>query len=768
VSLLSRIGAALAVLRSGSGLPAAWFNRAMPLGGYNNEVTQPYAQSVWVQAAIKKIAKPISAVPLKFRDPKTEVEITNAPWLEFWKRPLKNFSRGDFLEALTGWLKLCGEGFILLPPELTVPFPDVQTQWPHLALARPESMKAIKGADGELIAWEHWGHKGQRTLFPLEQVIQPRYWNPYDPIRGMSEYEAARVATESDYLSGKFALNLARANGDTGIIISLKGGGVPGDDQQQQIREQLKQKAERARRGDFASILLPADLEVQDPKVRAPDAQFVAQRLENRHEIAIAFDVPPSMFEVMQSYSVGSASARYQLIEDACMPTGQKICEAISQIASRQAGTEVEAYLDWKEHSVMQQARNERIDSGTKLWDRGMPWEKVNEFLDLDLPRFEGDQTGYISFGLAPVGEAGLPENQPETDPKLAEEEETDPVKEALRAIRGVAATRQSAANVSGFLPKAATCEHCGNLDFSTLAIRANDSNDVKLWKSIVAKRRETIRAYESKFNAALMTARREVLQKLERAAESDTSNQKCTRCNTQKIAPNYLWCPNCDCEGGDPQKRAAAADFMFNLGDFTKVFQANMRQVGLNALKTSGDQLMKELKLDDPFTLPQAEAIQFLKNRENKLSGVPDDVYGRINSTIQDGLNDGDSLKQIANAVRGEFNEIGDKRARTIAATETAAAYGAGRHLAMEAAGVQWKQWLTSNNANVRSAHKLMNGVTLALDQKFIVLNPKTGETDEVEHPADPSGAPWNVINCHCVEIAVANGPEGEAEEAT
>ncbi|MCX6896320.1 MAG: phage portal protein [Verrucomicrobia bacterium] len=295
--LIARIGAALtafsgqpenrsaladAVVQKGSAWP---FNRVPVIDGAAGGVSihQPYAQSAWVMRAIKEVAGPISAIDLK---------------------------------AMVGWLKLSGECFVILPLEFTVPFPDRVAAWPQLLLARPAAMRAEKGSTGELLAWIYTGRNGVTTRFLPEQVIQPKFWNPYDDLRGMSEYEAAHVATEADYLSGRFALNIARANGDTGVVITVKGGAVPDDAQQEQIRNSLRLKAQKSQRGEFSSVFIPGDLEVQDPKIKSPDAQFVAQRLENRHEIYIALGVPPSMADVTQSYSIGSASDRY------CRPFG--------------------------------------------------------------------------------------------------------------------------------------------------------------------------------------------------------------------------------------------------------------------------------------------------------------------------------------------------------------------------------------------------------------------------------------------------------------
>lgn len=709
-NILSRLGAALDVFKRG--LNTQQFLTGADLAREAASLQRPYEQSVWVQRAIKEISGPISAVELKFYQ--GDNEITDAPWLAFWQKPLANLTQADFIEAITGWLKLAGEAFIILPEQFAGKFPEVKTGWPALMLVRPDCMKAVKDDTDQLIAWEYRGPRGQRIKFPIEQVVQPRYWNPYNEWRGMSEYEAARVATEGDYLSGKFALNMSRANGDTGVIINVKEGSTLTDPQQEQIRTQLRAKAEKSRRGEFASIVIPGDLEVQDPKVKAPDAQFVAQRLQNRHEIYIAFGVPPSMADVVASYSVGSASDWYRLITGTCIPTAAKIADAISQIASRQHGSPVEAYFEFDDHPVMQQVRRERIDAWTKLVDRGVPGELASETLDLDLPDYPAGKVGLLPFSLAPFGET----LKPEADPALAEPE-ADPVQEALRALRTNRKSEIPNHKCSG--------DCCGSLDFDALAIRASDSADVKRWKSIVAKRRESIRAYESKFTAVLMTARREVLAKLERG-------------EAKAIA------------------RAAAADFIFDLGNFQKLFQAQMRSAGLNALQSAGAQLFAELGKDDPWQTPQKEALDFIRNRENRLAGVPLDVHARIKDALEAGLNNGDSLRDIAKAVRAEFNEISDQRAKVIASTETAAAYGTGRDLAMRAAGIQFKQWLTSGNANVRAAHALMNGATVGIEELFTVIDPKSGEVDSVKHPADPNGAPWNVINCHCVEIAAAN----------
>jgi SPP1 gp7 family putative phage head morphogenesis protein len=729
----------------GAGAPFP-FDQIPVSTGSTEKLNQPMSESVWVQSAIKKISMPIADVPLRFRDPVTEQEIEGEPWLEFWQDPVEGMDYSDMIEAMVGWLKLDGEDFIILPEEFTVPFPESRQRWPKLRLARPDCMRAVKKG-GQLVAWELRGAEGQRLVLPPEQVVHPKYWNPYDNVRGLSEYEAARVATEADYMAGKFALNLSRSNGNTGLIINLDGASLPDDTQQKQITASIRMWQEKSRRGEFSSVFIPAGLKLDDPKIKSTDANYVAQRLQNRHEIYIAFHVPPSMADIQASYSVGSASDWYRLIVDACIPTSGKLARGISTVASRMAGRRVQAYFDFDEHPVMQAVRRERIDSWTKLVDRGVPGETASDYLDLDLPEYPAGKVGLLPFSLAPYGETPTMEDDTNLSDTTEIEEET-PVTEALQALRALRARNITPA------AKTVTSE-CG-CDLGDITIRAGDSADVKLWKSRMAVRRETIAAYTSKFTRLLMLARREVLAKLDRAEEIGL---RATRSGGSAYAEHNAWL-----------QRASAADFLFDVTKWGPQFQAAMRTVAIDALQKAGDQVFAELKRDDPWKMPSAESIQFLRDRENRLANVPEDVYGRVKDTIEDGLNKGSTLKQIATDVRGTFNDISERRAKTIATTETSAAFAHGRHVALKAAGVQYKRWLVSGNSNVRASHRAMNGTIVSVDELFVVTNleqgsKQFGEVDAIKHPADSAGAAWNVINCNCIELAEASPSEDVVE---
>jgi len=401
-TLISRLHAAASILfKSGAPFP---FNKIMPYDALGGEkLYRAFEQSTWVMRAIKKIAGPIAAVDLNFS--RGGEQFQDPELTAFWATPATGMTRTDLLEATVGWLKLEGEAFWILDDTWLVPFPNFKSQISNLKLtvARPDRMRHVV-RNGVLVGWEYVDAGGNQAVLLPEQVIQTKFWNPYNDWRGLAELKPCRDAAEADYLAGKFNLNLMRNNGDQGVYVIAKDE-IPQDAQRQQIIDQIREKRELAQRGVFKPVFLNGDITIEDPKVRVPDADFVAARLQNRHEIYMAMGVPPSMADVKASYSIGSASDWFMLIAETCIPLGEKICQAINQVARRQTGLDLSASFDWDEHPVIQAVRRERADTAHKYFQMGVPLQALNDYLDLELPECPGWEKAYVPSKLVEVAE---------------------------------------------------------------------------------------------------------------------------------------------------------------------------------------------------------------------------------------------------------------------------------------------------------------------------------------------------------------------------
>lgn len=257
------------------------------------------------------------------------------------------------------------------------------------------------------------------------------------------------------------------------------------------------------------------------------------------------------------------------------------------------------------------------------------------------------------------------------------------------------------------------------------------DPKRVDLAKSHFEKRRVVIARFKAAIDRHLDFAKHETLRKLEES--------RATRTLGVNVATN-----------ADPG--GVGIDIMFDKERFEQGILAALRNESGGAVQEAAEQLLEEVGFTDPWSVPDPMVTGFIETRQNLLSGVPDEIFNTIEKEIREGVEAGDSMKELAKRITDAFDGISTGRANTIASTETGAAYGFGREHAMEKAGVTHKSWLTSHLPNVRFAHMIAEAENqrIPFDQPFLV------DGEELMYPGDENGSPENTINCHCVALAV------------
>jgi phage portal protein BeeE len=670
-------------------------------------LADPYNLSPWVSRAIKHISGPIAQVELEFSEATGggQIEIEDPALAAFWASPAKGMgargrlSRFDAIEATVGWLCLRGEFFWLLDDTWLT---NSAAKSPFL-IARPDRMRPITD-DGELVGWSYTDASGLRHEVIPDQVVTSRFWNPADDLRGAAPMSAARQAAESDYATGRYWKSLSESNGDRGETVIAPNGISP--EQEAQVVRALRAKRAASKRGKFQPMFLVGDLKTEDAKIQAPDAASVTQRLQSRHEIFIAFGVPPSFAEVTASYSIGSASDRYKLIEETCMPIAAKIAEACETVTSRLLrGRRVSVSFCFDDHSTMQQVRSERIEAGRKLHERGVPWDVISDHLKLDLPPFPGSDKAWLPFNLQPVAAATATE--PDLTPEPAPGQEAMKCYQELEALLRCPCHSPSS---SGLLPP----------------VSKSSASDA-LWQRHMKVRAPHLKRMRAIVDKAIFQARKETLSKL--AAADKTADAA----------------------------RSGAFDFLFDLVDFLKVLVQPMFAASTDAYAAAGADLL-EHELPDyaaPFISTDPAGLELLRQRENFVKDAGTDMWGEIRDELDAGLQAGESFAKLSQRLRSRFNDMSKERAMRIAVTETGIAFESARHAAMVQAGVQWKTWLTSEDDRVRLSHASANNRVVPIDEPFVIGGSK------LMHPCDPAGPAAEIINCRCVHGPSSSPPD-------
>jgi uncharacterized protein with gpF-like domain len=138
--------------------------------------------------------------------------------------------------------------------------------------------------------------------------------------------------------------------------------------------------------------------------------------------------------------------------------------------------------------------------------------------------------------------------------------------------------------------------------------------------------------------------------------------------------------------------------------------------------------------------------------NAGKRITGITEATRKRIAAAIARGVDEGESVAQIADRVdKFYLEEVVPDRAMTIARTEVGIATNwAQDQVARGTDALMEKEWLSLADDRTRDDHRDANGQRQPLDEPFVVGG------DEMMFPGDDSlgAGPEQIINCRCAVL--------------
>lgn len=188
------------------------------------------------------------------------------------------------------------------------------------------------------------------------------------------------------------------------------------------------------------------------------------------------------------------------------------------------------------------------------------------------------------------------------------------------------------------------------------------------------------------------------------------------------------------------------------------RYWKASIRSEGQKVQRAIGDLEAKEdQSLWDQFL---AEYIRLFGGQA--ITDILETTRRQIVDALEKGLRDGRSVEAIAKELRDRIPGMARTRARVIARTEThSAAQFASIEVAKTSRFPLVKTWNSAYDARTRdfgeadgvvdqANHRVMSGVSVALDEPFMVPN-SAGGFDPMMFPGDQSAPIYQCVNCRC-----------------
>jgi SPP1 gp7 family putative phage head morphogenesis protein len=180
------------------------------------------------------------------------------------------------------------------------------------------------------------------------------------------------------------------------------------------------------------------------------------------------------------------------------------------------------------------------------------------------------------------------------------------------------------------------------------------------------------------------------------------------------------------------------------------KAWQQLYKAVYIGIIEDFANRTLQELKSDLSIQTKKniwlSAALEFVKSAVTRVTQVIETTKNQINEVITKALINGDSIDQIANNISQLYEEMGPRRAETIARTETLSASSYGGRVAAKSTGLPLKKtWLATRDNRTRNTHRHIDGEIKGIDELY---------SNGLMYPADLRGTSSEVINCRCSEF--------------
>lgn len=614
-----------------------YFTKMFSVLSDGSDLTAPYQQHPVVHAAIRAKARNLGQVPLLLYREGSDSPVHAGPVWQLFETVNPNLSKYQLKEGIITYLDNYGEAFLVKSRTLRGGVPT------SLTFASPEIV-THKVDDGVLQAWEIAG-----DYYWPDEVIQFKYFNPFNMFRGLSPLKALELSLDADYYSRRYNKVFFENDGTPGTIFTT-------EQHLSDIEfERLSHELIKQRQGvkhSHKSMVLDGGMKAQRLVQSNKDMQFLELQKHTLEEVAMVFGVPKEALQVYEDINYAtSVTADLSFWKKTMIPVMRLVEDRLNEGLLSEAGFRCE--FDIASIDVLNQDMIEKAEAARTFFDMGVPLEELNRRLGLDF-----DLSNYEP----PQAVAEMPK-------EVKQIPMYTPTEDQIKALR------------------------------------------TQKWRELTGE----VSIYQGKVNAVIRNYFREIEGKILRRATKDVNKTL-------------------------GEEDITAIEDYFSEDRLKKRLSPIYGDVITAGVITVAEDL----------TIDQILYRRMLDARFEQLNGILKTARKEVVGKLQDALVEGLSLpeaeraKLIHERVKVAM-DINMKQARTIARTESHAAFSHARHEAAKQAGFTHKRWITSRDAKVRDSHQALEGNKIRLEDKY---------NNGLGFPLDSSGPAGEVVNCRCVEV--------------
>lgn len=204
-------------------------------------------------------------------------------------------------------------------------------------------------------------------------------------------------------------------------------------------------------------------------------------------------------------------------------------------------------------------------------------------------------------------------------------------------------------------------------------------------------------------------------------------------------------------------QRRALLAILDRIRGDYSEA----VSEEAIRSAQTGKSMAIADLKkygiAVEPFDF-RNHTINLIKNHAFEASDMTlKRMQGDVMKVLAKAYQEGVGIDEAAERLESKFEGMKDWELERIARTEVISHQNEGRYLAEQRLGVDFHQWWSAEDDDVRDSHEYLHGQIVRIGDKF---------ENGLEYPGDRSGPIEEWINCRCILVPFIMPPDLRAPD--
>ena len=670
---------------------------------------------------------------------------------------------GSMLWQITElFMALRGEAFWLLfgsDPTQRLAIGSVPASiWP----VPPQQMTEVK-VGNRLIGWT-LGNTSQLTgseqsihaagiFFRLEEVIHFKYYNPMDPVRGLSPLTAAAMSIDLDLQAKALNRSMLKHGSRMGDILAYEG--ELDEDEQEDAAEKFEKRHKGANKAGRLRVL-SGEWKYIPTGLSQSDMEYLDMMRWGRDEIFAIMRVPKTVVGITEEINFATQLGQDKNFWDkGLLPDVRLFEDTLDQTLFFNQPDDVVGMFDLANVEALRAGMEAQINQAKSLTGTELHMPPRDAFDLVGLPEvgdYEGSDvcliSGLATMPVSAVLEAGtmVPEEPGNDDSEAENDDQEDAADQDDEPAPPNENAFGSPEIISGgvkFL--------LGVAQKSRLKQRGG-----KIWQNFIAAQTIAEKKGRTNWRSWVGEERRRQLEKFDDVLRTDKMLRELRRWAEIHFAAEG------DVPAGDlPPAGITPDDILLDIKDSKARLSTSYRSVYTASVELAFEVTVEELGGIAVFDINDGAIQRAIRTRESALiKSVPRTVQKNLRKSLADGLRNGETKRQLRERVNQQYNFTASSgKTLTVARTETAGMMNSSREEMFDLAQLSRFSWVTAGDEVVRPSHVWLGQVDPQdKGTDYSKLEGFPGDRSGIlEYPGDARGAAKEVINCRCVKIALA-----------